>query len=74
MTFLIIYYNALQYSHRNMPCSDDTTLENAIKTHWKPQLSNRKFLVSSEVKMPPPSQKEVGQRSVGQVNVPPLCH
>lgn len=44
-----------------MPCSDDATLEDAMKTHWKPHLSNRKFLVSSEVKTPPPSKKEVGR-------------
>lgn len=38
MRLLITYGNALQYSRRKMPCSDDTTLENAMKTHWKPQL------------------------------------
>lgn len=56
-----------------MPCSDDATLENAIKMHWKPQLSNRKFLKSSEVKLPPHRKKEVEWRLVSQVDVPLLC-
>jgi len=39
--------------------SDDATLENAIKMHWKPQLSNRKFLKSYKVKLPPHRKKEL---------------
>lgn len=56
-----------------MPCSDDATLENAIKMHWKPQLSNRKFLKSSEVKLPLHRKKEVEERLVSPLDEPSLC-
>lgn len=72
MTFVIIYYNGLQFwtfsSRRNIPCSDDATLENAIKMCWKPQLSNRKFLKSGEVKLPPRRK-----RSGMEVSEPGRC-
>lgn len=39
--FIIIYCSGLEFfrpfsSLRNIPSSNDVTLENAIKSHWKP--------------------------------------